>query len=115
MYDTYSDYLNLPLTITFEEAQELHKEILEQIKGDEDGMELYLRVGDFFSHQWQENTAYELRIYSDKGLVYKSLFNGKETQKIALKCQKRAFYRAEVVDLTHGYRVAVGNPIWLDK
>ena len=81
----------------------------------EDGMELYLRVGDFFSHQWQENTAYELRIYSDKGLVYKSLFNGKETQKIALKCQKRAFYRAEVADLTHGYRVAVGNPIWLDK
>ncbi len=80
-----------------------------------DGMELTLRLGDFFKYQWKENTAYELRIYSDKGLVYKSIYNGAKPQQIALKCQKRAFYRAEVFDLTHGYRVAVGNPIWLDK
>ncbi len=80
-----------------------------------DGMILTMRVDDFFKHQWKENTAYELRIYSDKGLVYKSMYNGVKPQKIALECQKRAFYRAEIADLTHGYRVAVSNPIWLDK
>ncbi len=80
-----------------------------------DNTVLTLRVGDFFDRQWQDKTAYELRLYSDKGLVYKSMFNGKKPQQLALKVQKRAFYRAEVFDLTHGYRVAVGNPIWLDK
>ncbi len=80
-----------------------------------DGMTLTLRVDDFFSYQWKENTAYELRIYSDKGLVYKSIYDGTKPQEIALEVKKRNFYRAEVFDLTHGYRVAVGNPIWLDK
>ncbi|MBR3593549.1 MAG: right-handed parallel beta-helix repeat-containing protein [Clostridia bacterium] len=80
-----------------------------------DGMVLTLRVDDFFKYQWKENTAYELRIYSDKGLVYKSLYDGTKPQEIALEVKKRNFYRAEVFDLTHGYRVAVSNPIWLDK
>ena len=80
-----------------------------------DGMVLTLRLDDFFPQRWQENTVYELRVYSDKGLVYKSMFDGQKPQQIAFECQKRAFYRAEVFDLTHGYRVAVGNPIWLDK
>lgn len=44
MYDTYEDYLKLPLTIPFEEAAELHKEILSQIENDEDGKELYQEV-----------------------------------------------------------------------
>ena len=75
MYDTYSDYLNLPLTITFEEAQELHKEILEQIIGDEDGMELYrdlIETATQYAHiraQW----AYwdrEERMKQDLGRTY---------------------------------------------
>lgn len=82
--------------------------------GYRDGMKLKLRLGDFYEPMWQDETAYELRIYTEKGLVYSSMYNGKETQEITLEVQKRAFYRAEVFDLTHGYRVAVGNPIWLD-
>lgn len=80
-----------------------------------DSMVLTLEAGDFFKYQIKEDTAYELRIYTEKGLVYKGLYNGKQTQRVALKCKKRAYYRAEVFDITHGYRVAVGNPIWLDK
>ena len=80
-----------------------------------DGMILTLKVADFFKPRWQENTVYELRIYSDEGLVYNSIYNGVNTQKIALKVKNRKFYRAEMFDITHGYRVAVGNPIWLDK
>ena len=80
-----------------------------------DGMRLCLRVGDLHAPAVRENTAYELRVYTDKGLAYASMFNGKEPQYLSLAVQKRAFYRAEVVDLTHGgYRMAVGNPIWLD-
>ncbi len=80
-----------------------------------DGMILTLRVGDFFPRQWKENTAYELRVYSDRGLVYRSSYNGINPQKIAIECKERKYYRAEVFDATHGYRVAVGNPIWLDE
>ncbi|MBE6595576.1 MAG: hypothetical protein E7644_07235 [Ruminococcaceae bacterium] len=80
-----------------------------------DGMRLTLRVGDFHAPAFRENTAYELRVYTDEGLAYASMFNGRETQHLSLAVQKRAFYRAEVVDLTHGgFRIAVGNPIWLD-
>ncbi len=80
-----------------------------------EGSVLTLRVEDGFARHIKDNTAYELRIYSDEGLVYASMFDGKHPQSIALKTKKRRFYRAEVFDLTHGYRVGVGNPVWLDK
>ena len=79
-----------------------------------DGMTLCLRLDDFYKHELKDGTAYELRIYTDKGLTYASMFNGKKPQEISLKVQKRMYYRAEVFDMTHGYRVSVGNPIWLD-
>ncbi|MBR7181839.1 MAG: hypothetical protein IKD28_03540 [Clostridia bacterium] len=79
-----------------------------------EGMKLTLRTGDMFRKLLKENTAYELRIFTDKGLAYSSMYNGKETQEIELAVEKRAFYRAEIYDLTNGYWVAVGNPIWLD-
>ena len=80
-----------------------------------EGMKLTLRVGDFFEPTFKDGDAYELRIITDKGIAYKSVYDGKTTQQISLEVQKRAFYRAEIVDLNGGYRVAVGNPIWLDK
>lgn len=48
-------------------------------------------------------------------LAYSSLYNGKQSQALSMKVEKRAFYRAEVYDLTHDCRVAIGNPIWLDQ
>lgn len=80
-----------------------------------DGMKLTLRVDDAFAPSITEGDAYELRIYTDKGLAYASQFDPTKPQAISLEVQKRRYYRAEVMDLTHGYRVAVGNPIWLDK
>ena len=79
-----------------------------------DGMTLELRLDDFYKHELKDNTAYELRIYTDKGLVYASAFNGKNPQRLSLAVQKRMYYRAEVFDMTHGYRVSIGNPIWLN-
>ena len=80
-----------------------------------EGMKLTLRIDDYFAPRMRDNTAYELRIYTDRGLAYASMFSGKEKQAISLEVQHRRFYRAEVFDLTHECRVAVGNPIWLDK
>ncbi len=79
-----------------------------------DGMKLTLRVDDVFKPTHVANTVYELRVYTDKGLAYASIFNGEEPQALAIEVQHRRYYRAEIFDLTHGYRVAVSNPIWLD-
>ena len=78
------------------------------------GMKLTLRVGDFHHATWKENTAYQLQILSDEGVVYEEMFNGKHPQAVALEVQKRKFYRVVIWDLTHRYRVCVSNPIWLD-
>lgn len=80
-----------------------------------EGMTLTLRLNHFYAPAWKPNTAYELRIYTDQGLAYASIYNGTQPQALSVHVQKRRFYRAEVYDLTHGYRVAVGNPIWLEE
>ncbi len=79
-----------------------------------DGMKLTLRVDDIFPKVLKDETAYELRIITDKGLAYSSIYNGKLPQAVELEVEKRAFYRAEIFDLTHEHFVAIGNPIWLD-
>jgi len=78
-----------------------------------DEMKLTLRLGDFFEKLRKANTVYELRIVTDQGIAYRSDFNGKYNQKVELKVQKRAFYRAEVYDKTQDCIFALGNPIWL--
>ena len=62
----------------------------------------------------KENTVYELRIVTDKGVAYASRCNGKLPQAVELEVQKRAFYRAEIYDITNCEWVAHGNPIWLE-
>lgn len=80
-----------------------------------DGMVLKVRIGDFYKHALSENGNYEVRIFTDKGLAYASSYNGLLTQTIALKVEKRAFYRVEIFDLNGGFVIAHSNPIWLDK
>lgn len=78
------------------------------------GMRLTLRVGDFHSATWKADTAYELQVLTDQGVAYSALFNGKQEQALSLAVEDRMYYRVEIWDRTHGYRVAVSNPIWLD-
>jgi len=79
-----------------------------------EGDVLTVRVGDFFSRELKKNCEYEIRIITDKGVAYASRYDGISTQRVALKIKKRAFYRVEIFDATHGYVVAHSNPIWLD-
>ena len=78
------------------------------------GMKLTLRVGDFHHATLKNDTAYQLQILSDEGVVYEEMFNGKHPQEVSIEVQKRRFYRVVVWDLTRRYRVCVSNPIWLD-
>jgi hypothetical protein len=80
-----------------------------------EGSILTLRVDDGFERHITKGDVFELRVYSDKGLVYASAFDGLHPQAVAIKTKKRNFYRAEVFNLTQGCRVGVGNPVWLDK
>ncbi len=80
----------------------------------EEGMKLTLRMDDFYKHALKENTVYELRIVTDKGVAYASRCNGKLPQAVELEVQRRDFYRAEIYDITHCEWVAHGNPIWLE-
>ena len=80
-----------------------------------DGLTLALRVGDPFLPTFSATDAYELRILTDRGVAYASVWDGKAPQRVALQVERRAFYRAEIFDLTKGCRVAIGNPIWLDS
>jgi hypothetical protein len=79
-----------------------------------DGMVLTLRLDDFYSEAFCENNAYELRIITDKGVAYAATYNGELPQALALQVEKRAFYRAEIFNLTAGCYVAIGNPIWME-
>ncbi len=79
-----------------------------------EGMELTLRVDDFFAPTTKSNAIFELRILSDRGVAYVSRFKGTAPQAVALSVQKRAFYRAEIYDLYNEQFVAIGNPIWLE-
>ena len=79
-----------------------------------DGMKLTLRIDDYFRKNMKEGAAYELRILTDEGLAYSSLFDATEPQALSMEVQKRRFYRAEIYDLTNKYYVAISNPIWLD-
>ena len=79
-----------------------------------DGMRLTLRMDDMFERAWQPDTVYELRIVTDQGVAYASRYNGKLPQKLELEVQKRAFYRAEVFDVTNSVWFAHGNPIWME-
>jgi hypothetical protein len=80
-----------------------------------EGLTLNLKIDDFYKHEFHEGTPYRVRVITDKGIAYESIYNGKLPQKLSLKVQKRMFYRVEIFDTVRGYVVSHTNPIWLDK
>ena len=82
--------------------------------GCREGDEVILRVADAFAPAMRPGTAYEIRILSDRGIAFAATFDGTPGQTVAVRAENRRFYRAEIFDLTHGYPVALGNPVWCD-
>ena len=79
----------------------------------EDGMELLIKVDDPHPLIYKKDEAHRVDVLSDKGLVCSiPLVNDKA--EVAIKAEKRRFYRAVVIRECDGSPAAIGNPIWLE-
>ncbi|MBQ3222008.1 MAG: hypothetical protein IJB41_00200 [Clostridia bacterium] len=79
------------------------------------GQRLALCVDDFHPSVADPAHEYRLDLLNENGLVLSRSLRCTQANWLAIDAQDCAFYRAEVVDLTRGLRIAVGNPIWNDR
>lgn len=77
---------------------------------------LIVSVGDIHESLHIKGHVYRVDVYNDRGIVTGRQFTYEElAQPVYLTLDTddcSDFYRAEVIDETSGYRIAVGNPIW---
>jgi len=77
-------------------------------------------VGEFHT-SIDVSHKYRIDIMNENGIVYSQALNVDETTriatngKIAFDADESDFYRVVIYDMTDGYRIAYGNPIWNDK
>ncbi|MBQ9760800.1 MAG: hypothetical protein IJW16_05580 [Clostridia bacterium] len=77
------------------------------------GERLELSVGDFHRSVKNPYHTYRVHILDDTGVVESHLIGCDETTYFAIDTDPaRRFYRAEVIDETENFRIAIGNPIW---
>lgn len=79
------------------------------------GQRLALCIDDFHPSVADPAHEYRLDLLNENGLVLSRSLRCTQANWLAIDAQDCAFYRAEVVDLTRGLRIAVGNPIWNDR
>lgn len=77
-----------------------------------DGMILYIKVEDVHTFRFDRDEKYRLDVITDKGLAYSEALE--MPYKLALKVEKRKFYRTVIIRESDGAPVAIGNPIWLE-
>lgn len=76
---------------------------------------LVVSIGDFHESVYIKGHTYRVDILDDKGIVCSKELSYEECAQnvyLAVDTQKVDFYRVEVFDVTSGYRIAIGNPIW---
>ena len=78
-----------------------------------DGLVLEVAVDGFHPAHLLDKTVYCLKVYTDKGLAFAREFDG-TPQQVAVRVEKRSYYRAEITNESDGVLVALTNPIWLD-
>lgn len=79
-----------------------------------DGLQLAIRLDDYYRPGMQDDTVYCLKVYTDQGLAYASEFDGTQPQQLVIPVQKRKYYRVEVTNESDSCFVSIANPIWLD-
>ena len=82
---------------------------------DLDGKRLVVSIGDFHESVYIKGHTYRVDILDDKGVIASRELTWEECAQpvyMALDIQRAAFYRVELFDVTSGYRIAIGNPIW---
>lgn len=77
------------------------------------GQRLTLAVSDFHCSVKNPDHKYRVDLFDDKGLVFSESISCDKAAYFSIDADENAkFYRAEVVDVNNGYRLALGNPIW---
>ena len=76
-----------------------------------EGMNLYIKIEDVHPFRFDREETYRLDVITDKGMAYSEKIE--LPFKVALKAEKRKFYRAVIIRESDGAPVAIGNPIWL--
>ena len=77
-------------------------------------------VGEFHT-SIDDSHKYRIDVMNENGIVYSQSLNVDATTKvptngkIAFDAAECDFYRVVIYDMTAGYRIAYGNPIWNDK
>lgn len=84
---------------------------------DFEGGRLVLAVGDihegFYNEEERAGHTYGIELYDDGGILFATEIDPTQTTYFAIDTDaSRMYYRAVVVDLTTGARIAVGNPIF---
>ena len=79
-----------------------------------DGQTLTVSVSDYHESVFCADHGYRLDILDDRGIVRSEEIPCGECAYVSIPVRNAAFYRAEVWDITKGYRIAIGNPIWND-
>lgn len=82
---------------------------------DLENKRLVVCVSDFHPSLYIKGHTYRVDILDDQGVVAGREISYAEAAQpvyLAIDTAKSDFYRAEVFDVTSGYRIAIGNPIW---
>ena len=80
-----------------------------------EGKRLIICISDFHRSLYHENHTYRIDLFGGEDCLWSERFTGAECSEpiwIALDTTDVPFYRIEVWDITAGYRIALGNPIW---
>ena len=77
------------------------------------GKRMVVAVGDIHELVYKAGHKYGIEVYDDGGILFATEIDPRETTYFAMDIDtNRKFYRAVVVDLTEGCRIAVGNPVF---
>lgn len=85
---------------------------------DLDNRSLVVCVSDFHPSLYIKGHTYRVDILNDHGVVANKTVSYEEAANpvyMAIDTRRSDFYRVEVFDVTSGYRIAIGNPIWQER
>jgi len=78
-----------------------------------DDLNLLIKVDDPHPQRYTPDAEYRIDVISSRGLAYSAPLTSVPFE-LALKVEKRKFYRVEIIRESDGEPAAISNPIWLN-
>jgi len=79
------------------------------------GQKLIACIDDFHAGVKHPEHIYRADLINEKGVVLSRSISCTEANWFSIDAQDCDFYRIEVIDLSTGVRIAIGNPIWNER